>query len=307
MVNIGFIAGFIILVFILLIASLSGYFSEKAGIINLSIEGYMCFGAIMYALIINKFKMLDLGINQLFIMLLAGFITLVIGLSYAMMVLIFKANQTIVGIAINALVIAISYFLIKETGVSNYLDVQSQFYSFGDYTNWGYLFNSTIILGLPLFLLGIIFIHKTKIGKLIKGVGENPEAIESIGYKVWVLQLIAILISSFLGGIAGSFFAQTSATFYGSVNGIGFIAVAIVIFGQWKILYICIGSIFFGIFLNFAIYHGQLPDLIRTVLPVDLIPMFPFVFGILSMVALSFITKSNAPAALGKPYVRKGR
>ncbi len=290
---------------ILGIAAIGGMITEKSGVINLSIEAFMTIGAITFASIISMNSLRDVLSYQWLIIPISGLATSAFAIFYIVITVNLKANQTIAGIALNALALAISLFLVKFQGRSA-IELQNNLWTLGkNIEDPLWILNIALFLGVPIMAFVLIFLRYTKIGKKIRACGENPHAAASLGIKVERVQTLAILISAFISGIAGALYAQNiSRFFYGSVQGVGFLAVALVIFGQWKPIGIIGGAILFGSIygiMNNSLLIPGLDQLGNT----DLLKTIPYA---LSIAVLIFTSKnSRAPKYLGKPYYNQGR
>lgn len=293
-------------IIIIALAAIGGMLTEKAGVTNLSIEGFMTIGAIAYALLTHMTpKFGGHWGYQWITMPLAGLITAAFSLIYSLATVKLRANQTIAGIALNTLAISLSMFLIKVRG-DNRLNLNLQIWSVTeDKLKLASVFNIALFIGVPIIVLFILWLGYSKYGKRIRAVGENPSAAASLGINVLVTRTVAITISAFIVGIAGAMFAQKIDQFYrGSVQGIGFLAVAIVIFGQWKPLLILGGAVLFGALYGIA-QNAVLITGLSTIAPQEIINMIPY---IVSLIVLIFTSKnSKAPKAIGIPYVNQGR
>lgn len=301
------IIGFII---ILSLASIGGMITEKSGVVNLSIEAFMVIGAVSYSLLARKFGEPTNYSNywmQWILMPIAGLITALFSIIYSYTTVKLKANQTIVGIAFNALTIAISYFLIKNFNDNrNNIKIYDTLWGFSKYSNEaGSFFNIALLLGIPIVGLLFVFLNKTKLGKTIKAVGENPHASASLGINVDRTRVIAIAISAFVVGISGALFAQrSSGFFFGGVYGFGFLAVSLVIFGQWKPSIILAGSVLFGITYGMTTQINIIPFLAK-IESREIIYALPYAISLSVLIFTS--KKSRAPKALGVPYINAGR
>lgn len=302
---IGLVTIIISTIAILGVAAIGGMITEKSGIVNLSIEAFMTIGAITYASIIS-IKTLNDNLNyQWLVIPISGLATSVFSILYILVTVRLKANQMIAGIALNALALAISLFLVRFKGRSE-IELQNNLWTLGQNIDQvGWIFNIALFLGLPCMLFVAIFLAYTKFGKKIKACGENPHAAAALGIKVEWVQAGAIILSSFIAGIAGALYAQNiSSYFYGSVQGVGFLAVALVIFGQWKPLWIIGGALIFGSIYGLMNNIVLVPGL-NTLGNTDLLRTIPYA---LSIGVLIFTSKnSRAPKHLGKPYYNQGR
>ncbi len=306
----------ITMIIILGLASVGGSLSERGGVINLSIEGFMTIGAISYAMFAGKISggsAQNASATQIGYMLIAGLMTMLFAIIYGILVIYLKANQTIAGIALNALALAVSLFIVNSKLFNpsaprrtDMIVLQKTLFSLagsGNADNPLSIVNSTVLLGIPIIILVIVFLNKTSLGVKIKTCGEQPQAAASLGIKVRSTQLLAVALAAATSGIAGSMFAQMNQFFNGSTRGYGFLAVAIVIFGQWRPSIIILGAVIFG-GLTGLVYNPQLTPGLSDYNS-DLLSILPY--GV-SLFVLIFTQKfSKVPKALGVPYVNQGR
>ncbi len=303
------IAAIISMIMILSIASVGGHFSERSGIINLSIEAFMTIGAISYSVIAGQSNFINNRAFQFWIMPLAGMVAAAFAIIYALITVKLKANQTIAGIALNILALAISVYIIHSkvnpAGVADTIKIQNSLFSLAKSNDQiGWIFNITLFMGVPLIIGAWIFMNKTKFGNKIKACGEQPHAAASLGINVELVQIKSILISGFISGIAGAMFAQgMGSIFRGSTQGIGFLAVAIVIFGQWRTSLIVIGAVLFGALYGLA--EEKILISAFDSIPKEVFQMIPFLLSLLILVVTQ--KNSKVPKALGVPYKNAGR
>lgn len=292
-------------IIIISLSSIGGMLTEKSGVVNLSIEGFMTVGAVIYALMTHSVSSFQNNWAYQWLSIpIAGLATAAFSIIYSTATVKLKANQTIAGIALNTLSLVLAIFIIKIFG--DKLKLNDQIWSVTDNDRkFNSIFNLPLFLGVPIIAIFILWLAYTKFGKKIRAVGENPHAAASLGINVQNTRIIAITISSFIVGMAGAMFAQKlSGFFYGSVQGVGFLAVAIVIFGQWKPLLILGGAIMFGTLYGLAQNALLIPSF-SNVAPQEILNMIPY---IVSLVVLIFTSKkSRAPKAIGIPYVNQGR
>ncbi|UWD35202.1 ABC transporter permease [Mycoplasma cottewii] len=297
----GFIA-------ILLFASLSALVSEKAGIVNIAVEGMMTVGALVVSIlgtIVNtRPNEASSQYTQIWVMLLAGVITSIFALLHAFPSITLKSNQIVSGTAINILALGTGIFLAS----SNYFGKQSQIIASGYKTLRFGPFPVWMIVAVIVAILLLVFFKYTKQGMRYAMVGENPNAIDAAGISVTKYRYIAVMFSGFLAGIGGGAFILTivgSGTFGGSLNGYGFLAIAIMIFGQWKIPFISIGVIIFSMIFAMAQQISLLFDQNVIKRMATLFKVTPFVLTIIGMIAFS--KTSRAPAAVGVPFDKSKR
>ncbi len=302
-------AAIISMIMIISIASVGGHFSERSGVINLSIEAFMTIGAIAYSLMAGQHSLRNSLGHQFWIMPMAGIAAAAFSVIYALITVKLKANQTIAGIALNILALAISVYIIHSKanpeGISDTIKLQNSLFSLAKSNDKaGWLFNITLFIGIPLLVGAWILMNKTRFGNRIKACGEQPHAAASLGINVERVQMRAILISGFISGVAGAMFAQgMGSIFRGSTQGIGFLAVAIVIFGQWRTSLIIISAVLFGTLYGMA----QQKILISAFdsIPKEIFQMIPFLLSLIVLIGTQ--KNSKVPKALGIPYRNVGR
>ncbi|ATZ18405.1 ribose/galactose ABC transporter permease [Williamsoniiplasma somnilux] len=308
---ISIIAWTIALCGVLLLASLSGLMSEKSGVTNVGVEGMMIVGALVVSIIgtfVNKGGSHNL--SQIWVLPLAGLITGIFAMLHAFPSITLKSNQIVSGIAINILALGLGLFL----ATSGYFGEQSMVIS----SNYrGIYLDSnaeTPVISLWVFIAVIIaivialFFKYTKQGMRYAMVGENPNAIDAAGISVAKYRYIAVFISGVLAGLAGGVYVLTVAGggfFSGNIMGYGFLGVAIMIFGQWKIHYMAIGTIIFSFLFAFGQQIGAIATITWVKNSAMLFKMLPFILTIGAMIAFS--KSSKAPAAVGVPFDKSKR
>ncbi|MEG0372054.1 MAG: ABC transporter permease, partial [Clostridium sp.] len=166
------------------------------------------------------------------------------------------------------------------------------------------LFQNTYIttyLGFIIFIISSIVIYKTKFGLRLRACGEHPQAADTVGIKVLRIRYIGVMISGMLAGIGGLVFViPTSTNFNASVAGYGFLALAVLIFGQWKPRRIFLAALFFGVMKTFASTYSGIPFLQNIPISNEIYKMIPY---IATLIVLTISSKhSQAPKALGQPY-----
>lgn len=292
----------------LLITALGGLYSERSGVVNLGLEGLMLIGSFAAAVSMNLLKNI-VPINWLIpagilIAIIAG---ILFSLLHAFASITLKANQIISGTAINMLAAALSIYLahallgagnIRVNGIIR-IDIPvlvnipllgPLFFSQSYWTTWLVL----AILGFSWFLL-----YKTSFGLRLRACGEHPSAVSSAGINVHKMRYFAVCASGALSALGGAIILVTySGEFNGSVDGLGFLALAALIFGQWKPLGVLGASFFFGFARTVANVSQVIPSL--TVVPPVLLKAFPYVVTLIALVIFS--KHSVAPKANGEPY-----
>lgn len=292
----------------LLITSLGGLYSERSGVVNLGLEGLMLAGSFAAAISINLLKhilpaplLIPVG---LFAAILLGILC---SLLHAFASITLKADQIISGTAINMLAAALTVYLARSIigsgnvridgiirkdipGLVNIPILGKLFFAQTYWSTWLVL----LILVLSWFLL-----YKTSFGLRLRACGEHPSAVASAGINVHKMRYFAVCASGALAGLGGAVILVTySGEFNGSVDGLGFLALAALIFGQWKPLGILGATFFFGFARTVANVSQVIPSL--SVIPPIWLKIFPYIVTLIALVAFS--KHSAAPKADGEPY-----
>ena len=298
----------------LLIVALAGMFAERSGVINLALEGEMIFGSFMGAIAVYGFQMSGAFENSpqlMFIvaMIIAAASGAVFSLLLSFSAINLKADQTIGGTALNMLAPAIVCtmglaFFNQEKLVmpksTNYVIINDNISEFGKiFADKMYI--STYIV-IAVFVLLSIWVYKSKTGTRMRACGEHPQAAASVGVNVYAMRYLGTTISGALAGLGGYVYIATTAggTADSSVAGMGFLALAIMIFGNWKPLGIALGAIMFGFLKCLSVMSSQIDFLISLELPMYFYNIIPY-FMVLVVLALT-AKKSGCPKAEGIPY-----
>ena len=302
---------------VLMLVALGGMFSERSGVINIALEGIMVIGGLMGVVAINIMNALGapvfLGI--LVTMLTSALAGLVYSSLLAFSAINLKADQTIGGTALNLLATALATVIAKRINGS---DSPKIVYS----TNSNAVFNSSHFsfnlgpLTLNWFLLVTVaalaaawfILYRSRFGMRLMACGEHPQAADSVGINVYKMRWAGVLMSGILGGIGGMAYIVPAVgewNFEMGVAGMGFLALAVMIFGQWKPLNIAGAALFFAVFRAMANIFDSFGFLARLGWPKEIYNMMPFVA---SMIVLAFTSKSSrAPKAEGIPYDKGSR
>ena len=325
----------------LMIVALAGVFAERSGIINLALEGIMIFGAFIGVLFVRSMQdaapifaaavrsgnWLTLQGLEIMAMLVAAAMGAIFSLLLSFASINLKANQTIGGTALNLMAPALVLFFVRIIANQNTLMMKS-----GDAASWFMIKKST--LGIPknkdigflgetfinkvylatylciiLFIVLSIILYKTKFGLRLRSCGENPQAAASLGVNVFKMRYAGTTISGALAGMGGFVYALTTAncTANGDVAGFGFLALAVMIFGNWKPGNIAAASMLFGLFKCIAAAYSSLDIngdgvymLAELGISSHLYRMLPY---LVTLTVLAFTSKkSRAPKAEGIPY-----
>ncbi|MBP3427245.1 MAG: ABC transporter permease [Clostridia bacterium] len=293
---------------VLMLVALGGMFSERSGIINIALEGIMVIGGLIGVIAIN---LMPEGASALAIVAASVSAAAIAGMLYAALLAFasinLNADQTIGGTALNMLATALAMVIAKgfNGSASAKLDYSNRpfVYEFGPLT-----VNVFLFIGIAILLLSYFVLYKTRLGLRLRACGEHPQAADSVGVNVYKMRYIGVLISGVLGGIGGLAYiipSVSSWNFEVGVSGAGFLALAVMIFGQWKPFRIFLAAVFFALFKSLANIASSIPMMAALGWTQNMYNMIPF---IASMVILAFTSKkSRAPKAEGVPYDKGAR
>lgn len=300
----------------LLLVALGGMFSERAGIINIALEGIMIMGAFSSILFINLTQDSLSGQVQLILaILIAAGTGVIFSLFHAFASINMKADQTISGTALNMFAPAFAIFVARRVGGAQQIQFKNTFRIeavpvLGDIPVIGDLFFKntyiTTYLGFAILVISVIVLYKTRFGLRLRACGEHPQAADSVGINVYKMQYAGVIISGALAGLGGLVFvAPTSTNFNASVAGYGFLALAVLIFGQWHPVKILGAAFFFGLMKTVSASYSAIPFLSDSGIPGYVYKMIPY---LTTLVVLIFTSKnSQAPKAEGIPYDKGAR
>ena len=322
----------------LMIVALAGVFAERSGIINLALEGIMIFGAFIGVLFVRLMQgsqavlaakqagdWVALQGLELLTMLVAAAMGAVFSLLLSFASINLRADQTIGGTALNLMAPALVLFLIRIIANQNTLQMAT-----GDSASWFMLKKSTFgvdksvewgffgetflnkiylatYVCILLFIILSVILYKTKFGLRLRACGEHPQAADSVGINVYKMRYAGVLLSGALGAIGGMAYIVPPVqtwNFEVGVAGAGFLALAVMIFGQWKPFHIFGAAMFFAVFKSLANIADS-TFLAQLHWSSNIYNMMPFVA---SMVILAFTSKNSmAPKAEGIPYDKGSR
>ena len=295
---------------VLLLVALGGCFSEHSGVINLGLEGIMVIGALGGAL---TMRYLPAGTSNFVMVLLVILASIVGGMLYSVLLAVSaincKADQTIVGTAMNILGTAAATVIVKAINTAANPDDVSSIIQYAGakkafVVNIGSFEFSWFMLVTLLLLIGAyVVLYKTRFGLRLMACGEHPQAADSVGINVYKMRWAGVLISGMLGGLGGIVFITAGVSewrFEYGVAGFGFLALAVMIFGQWKPTRIALAALLFGLFRALSNVYAGFDFLKDMNIPGPVYNMMPY---IISLVVLAFTSKkSRAPKAEGIPY-----
>ena len=300
---------------VLILVALGGMFSERSGVINLGLEGVMVFGALGGAFVLYGLP----GTTPPFLIITATLlVSAAFGMFFSLLLAVaainFKADQTLVGTAINMLATAASTVIVKAynnarsggtnpSAILDYINTRTAFvFKIGSLE-----LNIYMLVTLVLLILAYFILYKTRFGLRLQACGEHPQAADSVGINVYKMRYAGVLISGLCGGIGGVIYisaVNSQWDFIYGVAGAGFLALAVMIFGQWKPLRIALAALLFGVFRAIADTYSGFDFLVHLV-PGEVYKMLPY---IISLVVLAFTSKkSRAPKAEGIPYDKSVR
>ena len=261
---------------VLMLVALGGCFSEHSGVINIGLEGIMVMGALGGALMMRTLSADTPAVVLLVLVILAA---VLVGAVYSLLLAVaaihFKADQTLAGTALNLLGTAAATVIVKALNSSvdsgnvsatvQYIEQKKAFLvNLG-----GFEFSWFMLLAVLVLIGSYVLLYKTRFGLRLMACGEHPQAADSVGINVYKMRYAGVLISGVLGGLGGIVYITTGVSewkFEYGVAGFGFLALAVMIFGQWKPTRIALAALLFGLFRALSnVYTGF--DLLRN-LPV---------------------------------------
>ena len=299
---------------VLILVALGGCISEHSGVINLGLEGIMVIGALGGALMMRFCQTESAFVMVLLVILAAAFFGLVYSALLGVACINFKADQTLVGTALNLLGTAAATVFVKALNTSmnpddhsseiEYVRARKMFI-----TNInGFEFNWFMLIAVIAVIVVAVMLYRTKFGLRLMACGEHPQAADSVGINVYKMRWAGVLLSGILGGLGGICYILAGVSiwkFENGVAGFGFLALAVMIFGQWKPTRIALAALLFGFFRALSNVYFGFPSLMALNIPGSVYNMMPY---IISLVVLAFTSKhSRAPKAEGIPYDKGSR
>lgn len=299
---------------VLLLVALGGCFSEHSGVINIGLEGIMVFGALGGALVMSN---VPAGFSPFLIILLTILAAMALGMLYSLLLAVaaihFKADQTLVGTAMNLLGTAAATVIVKAINTAanpnnpsstlQYINSKKAFLLVD-----GYEFNWFMPLAVCLLVLAWFILYKTRFGIRLMSCGEHPQASASVGINVYKMRYAGVMISGLLGGLGGLVYITAGVSewkFENGVAGFGFLALAVMIFGGWKPFRIALAALLFGFFRALSNVYTGFDFLKQLNLPSTVYNMLPYIISLL--VLIFFSKNSAAPKAEGIPYDQGSR
>ena len=300
---------------VLILVALGGCFSEHSGVINLGLEGIMVMGALGEALTL---KYIDPSLPKIIIVLAVLLISVLCGAVYSMLLAFacinFKADQTLVGTALNLLAAAAATVIAKSINIIEdpnnvsstvqYVEAKKALVvSIGKFQ-----FNWFMLIAFLALVCAYMVLYKTRFGLRLMACGEHPQAADSVGINVYTMRWAGVLISGMLAGVGGIVYITAGVSewkFENGVAGFGFLALAVMIFGQWKPVNIGLAALLFGFFRALSNVYSGFDFLAALNIPGSVYNMMPY---IISLIVLAFTSaNSRAPKAEGIPYDKGSR
>ncbi len=295
---------------VLLLVALGGCFSEHSGVINIGLEGIMVMGALGGALTMRFLPETTAApVMILAVILVSALIGLIYSLLLGVAAIQFKADQTLVGTALNLLGTAMAVVIVRAINTAkdpnnvssavSYINAKKAFLV----RIGGFEFNWFMLVAFIALAVSYVVLYKTRFGLRLQACGEHPQAADSVGINVYKMRYAGVMISGVLGGLGGIVYITAGVSewkFENGVAGFGFLALAVMIFGQWKPIRIALAALLFGLFRALSNVYTGFDFMVAMNLPGTFYNMLPY---IISLIVLAFTSqKSRAPKAEGIPY-----
>mgnify|MGYP000189429782 CR=1 FL=1 len=299
---------------VLILVALGGCFAEHSGVINLGLEGIMIMGALGGAL---TMRYVPNTVPAIVMILAVILVSALVGMVYSCLLAVasinFKADQTLVGTALNLLGTAGATVIVKAINTAANPDDVSSIVQYGSAKNallapiGSFEFNWFMLVAFIALVTAYVTLYKTRFGLRLMACGEHPQAADSVGINVYKMRYAGVLLSGALGAIGGMAYIVPPVqtwNFEVGVAGAGFLAMAVMIFGQWKPFNIFGAAMFFAVFKSLANIADS-TFLAQLHWSSNIYNMMPFVA---SMIILAFTSKNSmAPKAEGIPYDKGSR
>ena len=286
----------------ILLAALGETYVERAGLLNLGIEGMMVAGAFSSFLVGLKMDSLMLGF------LTAGLVGILLGLIFGLMTVTLKVNQIVVGLGLtifshsgcsflHRVIFGNQFPILFDAGGTNEIPVLSSIPIIGQP-----FFNQHWLVYIAFLMIPVLYLimYKTSLGLRVRAVGETPWAADASGVSVFQIRYLTTALGGFLAGLGGAFLALGDLAFYvpDMIQGRGYIAIVVVMLGKWHPVKVGLGALLFG----FALALTSALQITGIKLSPDFILMAPYLVVIATL--LIFARSTNLPAALCIPYER---
>jgi len=295
----------------LLIVALGSMYSSRGGVINIGLDGIMIMGAFTSIIFLRYSEGLMNGQTQLLIAILIAILTgILVSMLHAFASINLRADQIISGTALNMLAPAFAVFAarlflgdsiisFKNTFIIPAVPVLSKIPVIGDiFFTKAYI---TTYLGFIILIVSHFVLYKTRFGLRLRACGEYPQAPDSVGIDVIKMRWIGVLISGAMAGLGGLVFVVPNSTnFNGTVSGYGFLALAVMILGQWQPMKILYAALFFGLLKTLSATYSGIPFFNTLGIPGNYYKLMPY---LITVVVLLLGPKALAgPKAEGQPF-----
>lgn len=284
----------------LIFASIGEVFSERAGVLNIGLEGVMLVGAFAGFAAAFSTGSIPLG---LLAAILAG---MGMGLLFGLFTITIKADQIVVGAALNLLGLGLTAFLFRTYFVSTGKGVEIakplNIPWLGDLPFFGEAFfrqNALVYSTILVTVLAVFVLYRTSFGLTLRAVGEHPKAVDIAGRSVALYRYGAVLIGCSLAALGGAFLTLGHSNQFveGITSGRGFIALAVVVFARWSPVGAFFVSLLFGLFYSLQLQLQAQPTLL---VPYQLFQALPYIMTILALMLVR--NKGDTPTMLGVPF-----
>ena len=292
----------------LLITALGALYCERSGVVNIGLDGLMIIGSFAGALTVSKLQANGVAGALWIGLLVAVIVGVLFSLLHAFASINLNADQVISGTAINMMAGALTIYLARNITGSGNIRVANGFIPKDNPVHSqipiiGPLFftktYATTWLVLVILLVSMFLLYKTSFGLRLRSCGEHPQASAAAGISVFKMRYIGVMISGGMSALGGAIILLTySGEFNGNVAGLGFLALAALIFGQWKPLGILGATFFFGFASTIANVSQAIPSLAQ--IPGVILKTFPYIVTLIALVLFS--KSSQAPKAAGEPF-----
>jgi ABC-type uncharacterized transport system permease subunit len=289
---------------IIYLTGLGGLFSERSGIVNIGLEGMMIVGTVMGAWGSVQFG----PVEGLLIGALSG---IVFSMVHALATVTFQVDHIVSGVVINVVAIGVARFLSQlffgqatqsDPGIPDLTKIDIPVLSAlpAGLGRAFELMSPVVPVAFLITIPALFVLNRTRFGLRLKSAGENPDAARTLGVRVAPLRYAGVGISGALAGLSGAFLAiEINGLFReGQTQGLGFIALAALILGNWQPVRLMIGSLLFGFAQAIPLRLSDAP--VISILPEEFIRMIPYVITIIAIAG--FVGRVHPPAAAGRAY-----
>jgi len=290
--------------------------TEKAGHLNLGIPGVMCMGGAGGCLVLNMIGKSSLPGFLIVILGILGSLTLgcLMGLIYSFLTVSLRANQNVTGLALTTFGVGLMKVIMGEMDETVYLVGPKMLYRwpFAGRTDALQYLGVLFFLGVFIAIASSYVLFRTKVGLHLRAVGESPATADAMGINVTRYKYAASCIGSAIAGLGGFYYIidyMASTEAYKSLEGLGWLSIALVIFALWRPHMTIIGSTIFGLLFSCSSYISNISWINVTMAAKPLMKMLPYLFTILILVVTSIRNKreNQPPSSLGLSYFREER